>query len=153
MLYIGGFFGGSWQNLRTPLHLNLNCPFLCQHLLCAQVLAFEAMRLDRRVAMDIAALNAGVDAYAHCGRMPEAEACLQETTQRCQQRGTPLCAAWQPSPELTCCPLAGAAAAVALSCNMISRRALGCQFRSVRSVTESRLAMYWSNKMATPLPP
>ena len=101
------------SNLNAPL--NLNAPARVQNVLCPQVLAFEAMRSDRRVAMDIAALNAGVDAYAHCGRMPEAEACLHETTQRCQQRGTPLALHGRP-PRLTCCPLAGAAAAVALSC-------------------------------------
>ncbi len=52
-----------------------------------QVLAFEAMKADSRVAIDIAALNAVVDAYARCGRMPEAETCLHEATQRRQQRG------------------------------------------------------------------
>ena len=81
-------------------------PARVQKLLCAQVLAFEAMRADRRVAMDIAALNAGVDAYAHCGRMPEAEACLHETTQRCQQRGIPFRSMATPKadiPSLGCC--------------------------------------------------
>ena len=54
-----------------------------------QVLAFEAMQADSRVAIDIAALNAVVDAYARCGRMPEAETCLDQATQRRQQRGAP----------------------------------------------------------------
>lgn len=57
---------------------------------CMQVLAFEAMQADSRVAIDIAALNAVVDAYARCGRMPEAETCLHEATQRRQQRGIAL---------------------------------------------------------------
>ena len=52
-----------------------------------QVLAFEAMQADSRVAIDIAALDAVVDAYSRCGRMPEAEACLHEATQCNQQRG------------------------------------------------------------------
>ena len=52
-----------------------------------QVLAFEAMQADSRVVIDVAALDAVVDAYSRCGRMPEAEACLHEATQCNQQRG------------------------------------------------------------------
>ena len=60
----------------------------------AQVLAFEAMQADGRVAVDVAAWCAAAHAYAHCGRMPEAEACLHEATQRSQQRGMLFSPSW-----------------------------------------------------------
>ena len=113
------------------------------------MLAFEAMRSDRRVAIDIAALNAGVDAYAHCGRMPEAEACLHETTQRCQQRGIPP-AAWLATPRLTCSPSAGVYTSVALNCTRCSD-GIGMPVRSVRSVTECRFTVR-ANKVGSPPP-
>ena len=54
-----------------------------------QVLAFRAMEADARVAVDLAALNAVVDALARCGRMGDAEAQLDRAMQLCGRQGAP----------------------------------------------------------------
>ncbi|CAL8460726.1 g257 [Coccomyxa elongata] len=51
------------------------------------VLAFRAMEADARVAVDVAALNAAVDALARCGRMGDAERQLDHAMQLCERQG------------------------------------------------------------------
>lgn len=45
------------------------------------------METDARVAVDLAALNAVVDALARCGRMDSAEMQLERATELCRRKG------------------------------------------------------------------
>ncbi len=62
------------------------------------MLAFRAMEADARVAVDVAALNAVVDALARCGRMGDAEKQLDRAMQLCERQGAPLRRAPAPVP-------------------------------------------------------
>ncbi len=53
----------------------------------AQVQAFEAMEADARVAVDLEALCAHVDALARCGRMADAAAQAERAAAICQRQG------------------------------------------------------------------
>ncbi len=72
-----------------------------------QVLAFRAMEADARVAVDLAALNAVVDALARCGRMGDAEDQLERATELCRRRGAvlapALCATPLTAPQVLGC--------------------------------------------------